>query len=123
MSKSIAIVGASRDINKFSHKAVKAFASLDYTVYHVNPEAAEIAGLKAYASLADLPDKVQEVSVYLPPEKTFVLLQQLGDYPLKVVYLNPGSADSEVKEKAAAMGLPVEETCSITAQGLNPADF
>lgn len=38
MTKCIAIIVASRDTNKFSHKAIKAFASLDYTVYPVNPE-------------------------------------------------------------------------------------
>jgi len=37
--------------------------------------------------------------------------------------LNPDSADSEVKAKAAVMDLPVVAVCSITAQGLDPADF
>lgn len=123
MPKSIAIIGASREPRKFSHKAVKAYQSLGYKVFPVNPNSAEIAGLKTYDKLASLPEKVQEISIYLPPAKTFSFLDELNGYPLKIVYFNPGSADNKVLDKAKRMNLPAVAACSIVAKGLDPADF
>jgi len=66
VTKVIAIVGASRDVSKISHKAVKTYATLDYTIYPTNPESCRNCRFRVYTSLADLPDKVQGVTIYLP---------------------------------------------------------
>lgn len=113
----IAIIGASRDINKYSHKAIKAFLKSGYKVYPINPHASTIAGLKCYADLDDLPEKVEEISIYLPSYLTIGILQSLVGYPVKKIYLNPGSADDIVKSMAKKINLPVVEACSIRSQG------
>lgn len=122
-NKTIAIIGASRNPQKFSYKAIKAFQMLDYIVYPINPYADKIAELPVYKNLAALPEKVSEVSIYLPPVKTLDLLPELKDYDLQKIYLNPGSADEIVRNKAHLLGLPVVEACSIRAQGINPNDI
>ncbi len=122
-NKTIAIIGVSRNPQKFSHKAVKAFQMFDYKVYPINPYADVIAGLKVYNNLAELPEKVSEVSIYLTPEKTLDLLEEFKDYSLEKIYLNPGSADEAVRDKARLLGLPVVEVCSIRAQGIDPGDI
>ncbi len=118
--KTIAIIGASRDEKKYSHKAIKAFLNSGYKVYPVNPHASKIGGLDCYGDLEDLPEKVEEISIYLPPYLTIGILQLLVDYPVKKIYLNPGSADNIVRDIAQKFKLPVVEACSIRAQGQDP---
>ena len=44
MNKTVAIIGASADPNKFGNKAVRAFLKQGYTVYPVNPKESQIEG-------------------------------------------------------------------------------
>lgn len=74
--KTIAIIGASGDRQKFGNKAVRAFRQQGYQVYPVNPKAAAIEGLPAFKSIAEVPVRPQLISVYLPPA---VLLKVLPD--------------------------------------------
>lgn len=118
--KTVAIVGASRDAKKYSHKAVKAFLKNGYKVYPVNPHSSKIADLDCFADLEDLPEKVEEISIYVPPYLTIGILQTLVDYPVKKIYLNPGSADDIVRSMAEKLNLPIVEACSIRSQGQDP---
>ena len=43
--KTVAIIGASSNPNKFGNKAVRAFLRQGYTVYPVNPNEPEVEGL------------------------------------------------------------------------------
>ncbi len=118
--KTIAIIGASRDPKKYSHKAVKAFLQAGYKVYPINPHATTIANLDSFADIEDLPEEVAEVSIYLPPYLTVGVLQSLVDYPVKKIYLNPGSVDDISRDLAKKLELPIVESCSIRAQGFDP---
>ena len=67
MDKTIAIVGASADRAKYGNKAVRAFVQGGCTVYPVNPAVKEVEGLKCYASVTDVPDPIDRISLYVPP--------------------------------------------------------
>jgi len=116
----VAIIGASRNQEKFSFKAIKAFLQSGYKVYPINPAAKEIAGLTVFPDLHSLPEKVHEISIYVPPVITAKILQTLSDYPVEKIYLNPGSVDESVREIARKLHLPVIEACSIRSQGYDP---
>src|SRR5207249_4323171 len=63
--KTVAILGASADRNKYGNKAVRAFQRQGYTVYPVNPKESEIEGLPVYPSITAVPVRPEIVSVYL----------------------------------------------------------
>ncbi len=65
--KVVAIVGASRDRDKFGNKAVRAFARRGFRVVPVHPTETEIEGHRAYRSVLDIPGRVDMVSLYVPP--------------------------------------------------------
>jgi predicted CoA-binding protein len=119
--KSVAIIGASSDQNKFGNKAVRAFAQQSYAVYPVNPKETEIEGLPAFKSIRDVPVRPDMVSVYLPPA---VLLKVLPDIAAKgcdELWLNPGTESDEVLAEAERLGLKVIQACSIVAVGVSPS--
>ena len=53
---------------KFGNRAVRAFVQQGYTVIPINPHEAEVEGLKAYASVLDVPGTIDMASFYVPPE-------------------------------------------------------
>ena len=122
--KTVAILGASRQRHKFGNKAVRAHQAEGYAVYPVNPSAEEIEGLPCYASLRDIPvERLNRVSVYLPPEKVMDMLPEIAAVQPMEVWLNPGSESDEVVAEAERLGLKVIQACSIVSIGRMPAQF
>lgn len=120
MNKSVAIVGASADRSKYGNKAVRAYKQKGWTVYPVNPHEETIEGLRVYRSVSDLPDGLDRVSVYLPPETGKSELAKVAEKSPGEVFFNPGAEDAELLERAEKLGLNVRAACSIVDIGLNP---
>ena len=121
--KSVAVLGASKDRAKFGNKSVRAHHAAGYEVLPIHPHAAEIEGLKAYASLAALPHPVERITVYLPPSVALALLPEIADAGAREVWFNPGAADPEVLAEAKRLGIPAVDGCSIVDLGLSPSEF
>jgi uncharacterized protein len=121
--KTIAILGASTDRQKYGNKAVRAFRQQGYTVYPVNPKETEIEGLACYRSISDVPVRTQMISIYLPPP---ILLKVLPDIAAKgcdELWLNPGTESDEVLVEAEHLGLNVVQACSIVGVGVSPTSL
>lgn len=118
--KTVAILGASADRNKYGNKAVRAFARQGYTVYPVNPRETEIEGAPAYRSILDVPARLDMVSVYLPPPVLLKVLPEIAQKGCDELWLNPGSESDEVLAEAARLGLNVIQACSILGVGMSP---
>jgi len=118
-----AIIGASRDRSKFGNKSVRAHAQFGYEVCPVNPKETEIEGLVCYPSILEVPTPLDRVSLYLPPEKGFELLDSIAESNPGEVWLNPGTESEAVIRKAESLGLKVMVGCSIVDLGVSPAQF
>ena len=115
--KTVAIIGASSNRDKFGNKAVRAFQEKGYAVFPVNPKAAKIEGLPAYQSITDVPIRPVMVSVYVPPPVLLKLLPDIAAKSCDELWLNPGSESDEVLAEAERLGLNVIQACSILGVG------
>ncbi|MEW6235369.1 MAG: CoA-binding protein [Candidatus Omnitrophota bacterium] len=122
-AKTIAILGASAQRHKYGNIAVRAWRDRGFAVYPVNPAQESIEGLPCYRSILDIPGEVEIASVYLPPEITLKVLPSIAQKGVKEVFLNPGSENAAVLQKARELGLNVIQACSIVAAGKSPADY
>lgn len=115
MSKrTVAIVGASADSSKYGYKSIRAHRAAGYEVYPVNPKGGEIEGLTVYTSLAEVPvEHLDRISVYLPPAVGVSVLDEIAAKGCDELWLNPGSDEPEVLERARELGLNVVQSCSI----------
>jgi len=120
MSKTIAIVGASSDRRKYGNKAVRAFRDGGWVVYPVNHRADEIEGLKAYASIKEVPGPVDRVSMYVPPSIGIGMLDDIAAKRPAELFFNPGSESEELLQAARQRGLTAINACSIVNIGLRP---
>jgi predicted CoA-binding protein len=125
MDKRVAVLGASRNRAKFGNKSLRAHAQAGYAILPVNPDPTldEIEGWKTYHRLEDLPKGLERVVVYLPPPVTLAALDGLATLEAKEIWLNPGTADAAVVARAAELGLPTVQGCSIVDLGLSPSQF
>ncbi len=120
----VAVLGASQNRQKYGNKSVRAHLDQGYDVYPINPKAEEIEGLKAYASLSDLPvESVDRVSVYLPPALGITLLEEIQALNPQEVWFNPGSESEEILTRANELGLKIIMACSIVELGVSPAEY
>ncbi len=97
----IAVVGASNNPDKYGNIIVRNLAAKGYTVLPVNPNETEIAGLPAYPSLSAVPAPVHIVDMVTPPAVTSRVLDEVDPLGLPAVWLQDGSFDDAVLEKAA----------------------
>jgi acyl-CoA synthetase (NDP forming) len=123
MPRVVAVVGASRDRRKFGNKAVRAFVATGDTVVPIHPHATEVEGLRAYASVLDVPGPVDMATIYVPPRVALALLPDLKQKGIGEVWLNPGADDDDVIDEAARLGLTVVVACSIVGAGQRPSAF
>ena len=120
---SIAIVGASADRRKYGNKAVRAFLKGGWTIYPVNPGATEIEGISGYARIEDVPEPIDRVSMYVPPQVGLTMLPAVAAKKPREFFLNPGSESPELIAAARAIGLEPILACSIVNIGLRPDMF
>ena len=123
MPKTVAVVGASSSRAKFGNKALRAFMAEGYRVLAINPNEAEVEGLKTYASVLDVPGPIDMATVYVQPEGTLRLLDEFVRKGIPEIWVNPGAEDDVVMAEARARKMNVVFACSIIGIGRNPSQF
>ena len=102
--RSIAIIGASQDASKIGGRPVELLRRYGYAgqVYPVNPNAAMVQGLQAYASLQAVPEAPDLAIIAVDAEKAPEAVEQCADRGVRsVVVFSSGFA--ELGEKGRAM--------------------
>ena len=117
-----AVVGASRDPERFGYKIFTALRRFGYRVYPVTPSAAEIDGERAYPDLASLPEVPDVVDTVVPPKVTARIVGEAAALGLKRLWLQPGSESAEAIADAEARGLRVvHHACAMALGQAGPA--
>jgi predicted CoA-binding protein len=121
MDKTVAVIGASTNRAKYGNKAVRAFARQGYRVVPINPTASEVEGLKAYASVLDVPGTIDIATVYVHSDAGVKVMEQLAQRGVEEIWLNPGADEDAVVARARELGLKTIQACSILAIGESPS--
>lgn len=103
----IAVVGLSSDSSRASHGVSKYMQSRGYRIIPVNPNEAEVLGEKAYATLADIPEKVDLVDIFRRSEEAGHHVDEAIRISARAVWLQEGVIDQEAATRAADAGLDV----------------
>ena len=112
-SRTIAVVGFSANPAKPSHSAPMHLVRRGWNVIPINPNETEVAGLRAYASLADVPEHVDLVNVFRPSADTPEVARQAVEIGADAIWLQLGISSAEAREVAEAAGMAyVEDECA-----------
>ena len=101
----LAVVGVSRDTNKFGNAAYKALKEKGYQVYAINRNVETIEGDRCYASLDTLPEKVEGVVIVVPPTETEKVVREADAAGIKNVWMQQGAESDEAIQYCREHGL------------------
>ena len=120
MSKVVAVIGASSNRRKFGNRALRAYIQQGFTVLAINPNEAEVEGLKTYASVLDVPGPIDMATFYVPPDVGEKVIDEVAKKGITEVWLNPGAESDTLVERARAHNIRPIQACSIMAIGEDP---
>jgi predicted CoA-binding protein len=108
----IAMVGASSNPDKASYGIMQKLQSVGYRVIPVNPRESEILGEQSYASLIDIPERVDIVDVFRRAEDTPAIADDAVTIGAKALWLQTGIISEDAAARAEKGGLTVVmDTC------------
>lgn len=105
--KTIAVVGLSSNTWRASNSVSAYMQSKGYRVIPVNPNETEVLGERAYASLADVPEKFDLVNVFRRSEEAGAVVHEAINLGAKAVWLQEGVIDMKAAKDAVEAGLLV----------------
>jgi predicted CoA-binding protein len=105
--KTIAVVGLSSSSGRPSYGVASYMRRHGYKVIPVNPNETEVFGDKAYASLADVPAKIDLVDVFRRSSEAGTAVDEAIALGVKAVWLQEGVIDNSAAQRAHDAGLLV----------------
>ncbi len=118
-----AVVGVSRDPEKYGYKVFKALKAAGMTAFAINPNADQIDDDPCYPSLDNVPGAIDVVVTVTPPEVTNEILPQAGRLGIPFCWMQEGSynAASINLARAHAMQLVADGSCIMVAAARHTA--
>jgi uncharacterized protein len=111
-ARTIAVVGLSNDPEKASNEVGGYLKEQGYHIIPVNPKEEEVLGERAYETVEQIPEQVDVVDVFLPPEKTPEIAEDAVRASAGVLWLQEGIESPEARRIAEEGGLVyVENRC------------
>jgi predicted CoA-binding protein len=104
-AKTIAVVGLSDNPFRASHGVSAYMQSQGYHIIPVNPQIGSSLGEKAYASLLDVPEKVDIVNVFRRPEFLEQIVEQAIQLEVPAVWTQEGVINERAAEKGRRAGI------------------
>ena len=104
-TRTIAVVGLSASPLRPSYGVAAYLQSHGYRIIPVNPNVSESLGEKSYASLLDVPDKIDLVNVFRRSEFVGQVVDQAIQLKIPVVWMQEEVINEPAAEKASKAGI------------------
>jgi uncharacterized protein len=104
-ARNIAVVGLSSSPLRPSHGVSAYMQTHGYHIIPVNPEISEALGEKAYASLADVPAKIDIVNIFRRPEYVDEIVDAAIALNVPAIWMQEDVVNQRAAEKARKAGI------------------
>ena len=111
-SQTVAVLGASDNPERYSHKAVLLLQEHGHRVLPVHPALESIAGLPVVKDLGSLP-AVETLTLYVGSARLPAMTEEIVRLRPGRVIFNPGTESPELQTALTAAGIPWEEACTL----------
>ncbi len=105
--RTIAVVGLSDKPERASYHVAAYLQQHGYRIIPVNPALMEVLGEKSYASLRDIPDKIDLVDIFRKPEAVPEIVDAAIAVGAQAVWMQEGVVHNAAAAQARAAGLVV----------------
>jgi hypothetical protein len=108
----IAVVGMSKDPQKDAQRIPMYLKTAGYEIIPVNPTATEIAGMKVFRSLSEVPFDFDIVQIFRPSEAVPPIVDEALKTKASVIWMQLGISNEGAAEKARMAGrIVVQNRC------------
>ena len=104
-AKTIAVVGLSNDPLRPSHGVSAYMQSNGYRIIPVNPQIESSLGEKAFASIVDVPERIDIVNIFRRPEFVPEIVDQAIRLKVRAIWMQEDVVHEPAAQKARAAGL------------------
>jgi len=101
------VVGASADRNKYGNKVLRCYRQNDLDVVPVNPNATEVEGIPAIATLTESEPTLDAISVITPPHITETIVEEAVALGIGHIWMQPGAESESAVQSATENGINV----------------
>ena len=120
-SQTVVVLGASNKPDRYANKAQKLLRQHGHAVIPVHPTLTDIDGIPVVPSLSAIHQPVDTVTMYVGPDRSAALVEDLIALKPKRVIFNPGSESELLEQRLRAAAIPFEHACTLVL--LNTAQF
>jgi hypothetical protein len=103
--KNIAVVGLSPKPNRPSYFVARAMQGFGYRIIPVRPAVAEVLGEKAYATLADVPERIDLVDAFRAAEHIDELVDECIRLKIPALWIQEGIVNELAAQRARDAGI------------------
>jgi predicted CoA-binding protein len=109
----VAILGASRDPDRYSHRAFALLREHGYDVIPVHPALDTIDGVAVAHSLGEVEGPVDTLTLYVNPARLRDLLEDVIRLAPRRVIFNPGTESPIARDRLERAGILCLEACTL----------
>lgn len=102
MARTIAVVGLSPNPDRPSHRIARRLQQWGYRVIPVRPAVEQVLGEKAYARLADVPEKIDLVDVFRAADRLDPVVDEAIALGLPALWIQEGIVNEAAAARAQA---------------------
>lgn len=121
MNKNVAVLGATNDHTRYAYKSMRLLKVRGFNPIPVNPNEEKVIGLESYASLRDIPEPIDTISVYVRPDLSTKLKDDILAVKPRRIVMNPTTENPELERAAEEQGIEVIHACTLVM--LNSGTF
>jgi predicted CoA-binding protein len=118
-SPAYGVVGASPRREKYGNKVLRCYQQNGRRAIPINPREQQIEGADCVASVLDLPDDVQSLSIITPPQVTERVVEQAIQKGIRHLWMQPGAESERAVSACRAAGINViaDGSCILVVLG------
>ena len=109
----VAVLGASNNPDRYSNMAVRRLRGAGHRVIPVNPALETIEDLPVVKSLGDIADPVDTLTLYVGPQRSAPMIEDILRLAPKRVIFNPGTESPELATALDRANIPHLEACTL----------
>jgi predicted CoA-binding protein len=107
------VVGASEKPSRYSNRAIRMLQAHGHTPVPVSRTGKDVLGLTGRASLTEVPEPIDTVTMYLSAEKQAPVIQDILTVRPRRVIFNPGAENPDAYPRLAEERIEVVEACTL----------
>lgn len=122
-SQTVVVLGASAKPQRYSYKAMQLLRQYGHKIIPVHPKLEQVDDIRVIPKLSYIQEPVDTLTLYIGPERSQALHNEIISLSPRRVIFNPGTASMPLEEKLTEAGIPYEHDCTLVMLQSDGFDF